>query len=473
MPDGVIQWLDTRAGEARLVSHGRIYPASLSELEVAARTTGVRVHFDIRREAGIETAVHVTARPGDRGSRRHARAGTLAGARRPDTKGTAPFAKAHIDLGLSLASHPVEVARAWASCIQEGRVDDALLLYAPAAVIHHEGGDVYGDSGLHAYLTESLLLGPEHEPRIRSEDGVVVVSWHEEGPDQPGTEVRSRIEHGVIVEQWVQEAPARAEAREVEGAPVAVTAGPGVEEEDVAYALARFGAFLKQVGPPVLFARLRLTLMGDPARVRPAIIQAAVDIDGQPLRAHIAGHDMHEAADLLERRLHDKLRHRADRMEHLRTWSGEVEPGEWRRGDFIATRPAYFDRPVAERALVRHKSFALDELTIDEAAFDMGQLDYEFHLFRDAASGEESVLSRDDDGYVLTRLHSSAAELGPCAVNVRVSDQLPPVLSVAEAVSRLDAGGEPFVFFANRTTGRANVAYRRYDGHYGLITGAA
>ena len=29
--------------------------------------------------------------------------------------------------------------------------------------------------------------------------------------------------------------------------------------------------------------------------------------------------------------------------------------------------------------------------------------------------------------------------------------------------------GERFVFFANSTTGRANVLYRRYDGHYGLI----
>ena len=38
-----------------------------------------------------------------------------------------------------------------------------------------------------------------------------------------------------------------------------------------------------------------------------------------------------------------------------------------------------------------------------------------------------------------------------------------------EALERLDAGGEPFVFFCDTDTGRGAVAYLRYDGHYGLI----
>jgi hypothetical protein len=46
------------------------------------------------------------------------------------------------------------------------------------------------------------------------------------------------------------------------------------------------------------------------------------------------------------------------------------------------------------------------------------------------------------------------------------------VLTVQEATERLDAGGEPFVFFANAVSGRGNVVYRRYDGHDGLITAA-
>ncbi|MET0883622.1 MAG: sigma 54 modulation/S30EA ribosomal C-terminal domain-containing protein, partial [Acidimicrobiales bacterium] len=45
----------------------------------------------------------------------------------------------------------------------------------------------------------------------------------------------------------------------------------------------------------------------------------------------------------------------------------------------------------------------------------------------------------------------------------------PPTETVEEALERLDAGGEPFVFFCDADTGRGAVAYLRYDGHYGLI----
>ena len=43
-------------------------------------------------------------------------------------------------------------------------------------------------------------------------------------------------------------------------------------------------------------------------------------------------------------------------------------------------------------------------------------------------------------------------------------------MRVAEALERLDTGRERVVFFRNSDTSRGNVAYRRYDGHYGLIT---
>jgi len=46
-------------------------------------------------------------------------------------------------------------------------------------------------------------------------------------------------------------------------------------------------------------------------------------------------------------------------------------------GDLPTARPEYFDRPAEDRQLVRHKTYAIDELTPDEAAFDMDQLDYD------------------------------------------------------------------------------------------------
>ena len=58
------------------------------------------------------------------------------------------------------------------------------------------------------------------------------------------------------------------------------------------------------------------------------------------------------------------------------------------------------------------------------------------------------------------------------AVEVTVLNQDPPELTLSEAEERLDNRHERFVFFLNPETGRGNVIYRRYDGHYGLITPA-
>ncbi len=43
-------------------------------------------------------------------------------------------------------------------------------------------------------------------------------------------------------------------------------------------------------------------------------------------------------------------------------------------------------------------------------------------------------------------------------------------LTVQEAREQLDVSPDPFIFFTNDEDGRGQVLYRRYDGHYGLIT---
>ena len=42
-----------------------------------------------------------------------------------------------------------------------------------------------------------------------------------------------------------------------------------------------------------------------------------------------------------------------------------------------------------------------------------------------------------------------------------------------EAIARLEALGQPFLFFVNSQTNRGNLIYHRCNGHYGLITPAA
>lgn len=463
MPEGVVQWFDSTTGQAAIVRGGRVFSATVADVESVARHPGARVHFDIRRDQGADRAVQVTLRRG-----------THVGARRSDTKGPAPLAYSRPEFGRSLASHPFELVRAWVDCLQRRDLDGALSLYASNAVLHADGEDTVGRSHLGAYLEASPLFGIERDPDIRGEDGTVLVRWAAARPGD-ATEVRCRVEHRLLAEQWFGHAAPPERTVEVEGGAsrltIAVDRRGLVDVDDVDYAVERISTVLRKIEDPVLFARLKLTRAGDPARGKPAIAQVALDVDGELVRAHVAAHGMREAADLLQRRLRDKLEQRAQHREALRTRSGIPQPGEWRHGDLPTARPEYFDRPPEERQLVRHKTFAIDELTPDEAAFDMDQLDYEFHLFRDLASGEDSVLERLAYGtYRLTRLHPTTVEPGPTSIAFTVTEDSPPVLTVDEAIQRLDAGGEPFVFFASSATRRGNIMYRRYDGHYGLIT---
>ncbi len=472
MPDGVVQWFDPSTGDAAIVRAGRVYAATAGDMESAARHPGARVHFDISHETHAERATNVTLRSGTRVSHRQRRFGDLSGAHRPDTKGTAPFAHAHPELGRALASHPLQVAEAWATSVQGGDLDTALALYAPDAVVHTTDRVVSGRAQVRALLETSGLVGTQDLPDVRGSDGTVTVSWAQLAGGGPGRVVRCRVEHGLIAEQWTE--PGAPVAAPTAGAvAIEVSVNGDVDPGSVDYARDRVEAVIDHIGEPVLFTRLKLTLEADPARKRPALAQAALDIGGELVRAHVAAHELREAADLLQRRLLDQLEQRASHRRALRRRSGVPEPGEWRHGDLTDQRPDHYDRPIEERQLVRHKTFALEELTPDEAAFDMDQLDYDFHLFRDLASGEDAVLERADaNSHRLTRLHPVEADPRHTAIALTVAEHPPAPATVSDALARLDAGGEPFVFFENSDTGRGNVVYRRYDGHYGLITPA-
>ncbi len=146
-------------------------------------------------------------------------------------------------------------------------------------------------------------------------------------------------------------------------------------------------------------------------------------------------------------------------------------PGTWRHSNRARPEQPYFDRPPAEREIVRHKSFAADEQTIDEAAWDMAMLDYDFFLFVELESGQDCLIERDDDGQLLLhRLDPQAADVTVAATEYELVTSTPPALAVSAAIDLLNGGGAPMLFFRNAISGRGNVIYRRYDGHYGLIT---
>lgn len=471
MPDGQLQWYDASRGEGRIVRGGREYPVHVDEMEPRARVPGARVHFDVTRREGVDVAANVTLRPGTRVSRRQRRFGDMVGARRPDTRGTAPFAAPHPEMGHELATHPAEVARAWAGSVSGNDVDAAALLYAPDAVVHAGDEDLRGRQ-VHGWLSGSGLMGHVHTIEVTGAGGTLAVRWT--GPDGRAATTWMRVDHGEIVEQWLAGArPPREETR-----PPAAPPEPGVEvvargaaaealQDEAEEKLRRV---MGLVDDPILYARVKLAVAPDPAVSRPASAKATLDVNGQIVRAHVTASTMPEAVELLEARLRDRLQHRSERERALRRLE-RVEPGQWRHGQLPTERPDWYDRPSEEREVVRRKTFTLHEATVDEAAFDMDMLDHDFHLFRDLATGDDALLRRSPDGgYGLQRLHPSPTAAGSAVVDVAVDTTPPPTMSLDEALDWLGATGERYVFFRDRGTGRGHVAYQRYDGHYGLIT---
>jgi ribosome-associated translation inhibitor RaiA len=245
-----------------------------------------------------------------------------------------------------------------------------------------------------------------------------------------------------------------------------------VTAADCAYARDKV-ARLRGLAPgPVLFARVDLTFHADPARERPAFAKAELDVDGTLVRAHVAAATMHEAIDLLEHRLRGRIERYAHHAEarHLRLRGDE--PHEWRHGDEPAARPPYFPRPVDDREVVRHKTFAVDTMTPDEAVLDLELLDHDFYLFVNRLTGEDNVVARADTvGYELLE-PSAQSTFDDTAAPIRHSATRPAPMSVEDAEELLDLGNMAFVFFLDPERGRGRVLYRRYDGHYGLIVPA-
>lgn len=468
MPDGVVQWFDLDSGEGRVLHAGKRYVVKAADADPAARVAGARVHFDVEREF---YAVDVQPRAGRRTTRRQRRFGDLTGSPVSDAKGDAPFASPQPELGRDLQRHPVQVVEQWARSLGDGDLEQAMQLYAPNAALHAGGRVLIGTRAIRGYWEISPLLGRASDPEITGTDGEFEV-WWTSGADTATPVIRLRVAHGEIAEQHV------ADVRSVEAAPEPApaslevsTSGP-VPDRDVAHAVDKVGKVVDTFGDTVLHTDLRLALAADPARERPAMVRAIVDVDGEPIRAQVSAALMSEAIDLLEDRLRRRFEQLSAYRQTLRRRGTESGEGQWRHGDLPSHRPDHHPRPTDEREIVRHKSFEPDETTLDEAVFDLEAMDFDFCLFHDLASGQDAVVHRAEGGtYVVRYVHGpdpSATEV-PSAATVHVDTRRAAVLTVDEARERLEAGQERWVFFEDAITRRGHVLYLRYDGHYGLI----
>ncbi|NUK00486.1 HPF/RaiA family ribosome-associated protein [Streptomyces lunaelactis] len=247
--------------------------------------------------------------------------------------------------------------------------------------------------------------------------------------------------------------------------------GP-VPEGASEYAQEKVLAAIAHVSSPVLAVRAQLTQAANPSASRPATAQAVVDVNGHPVRAHVAADTMFEAVDLLQDRLTARLARTRRHIgpEHRGGPAAEETSRESRRHGHYPDRQ---QPPTEERRIVRHKSFSLGCQTPEDAAIDLESMSYDFWLFTDMTSGRDSVVYRDGrtgrHRVASVGAGSPAHEAGPL---LSVSSAPVPECSVDEAVQRMRLTGLPFVFFADLATGRGGVLYHRYDGHYGLITPA-
>jgi len=246
---------------------------------------------------------------------------------------------------------------------------------------------------------------------------------------------------------------------------------PGADD----YARAKIGELGRFTHEPVLHAHVKLSEHGDPAVARRVVAQANLDVNGRLVRAQVEGVTAREAIDRLEGRLRHRLERAAEHWEAKRGRTPAAAPHEWRHQSEPTHRPNYFPRPESERRIMRHKSYSLPACTVEEAAYEMEMLDYDFHLFTEESTGQDSVLYRRGPAeYRLAQVDPEAeAKLAPSGIPLTVSPQPAPRLTVEQVIQRIGLLGLPFLFFVDTARGRGCVLYHRYDGHYGLITPAS
>ncbi|MGO9080984.1 MAG: HPF/RaiA family ribosome-associated protein [Streptosporangiaceae bacterium] len=242
-------------------------------------------------------------------------------------------------------------------------------------------------------------------------------------------------------------------------------------------AATRIGKLLGHAPEPVLSARVTLIMAADPAVARPAIAKATVDINGRVLRAVAAGATMREAIGHLADRLRIQLDRAARNWAALRGTIAVPQEGEWRHGTPAAAVLRQQPEPDPDQPAIRRHSYASAPMTAADAAAELDLLDYDFHLFTEARTGQDAVIYRAAGGCRLAladpgRGGPGHGGPGPLPDGITLTPHPAPPLTTAEAMIRLESLGQPFTFFVDAASGRGNLAYHRYDGSVGLIVPA-
>lgn len=224
------------------------------------------------------------------------------------------------------------------------------------------------------------------------------------------------------------------------------------------YVQGQVAAFARRLPESFAQARLKLTAFTRPSASVPALVQANLTVAGTPVRAQVSAPFFPEAAKLLRQRLREQVA-RLGGANPAQSWRGPT--ARW-----------WSAQPSGPR-IVRHKDYPLARCHPGEAALTMDVMDYDFHLFVDDETGEDSIVFRvGPTGYRLARPRSLAPPSAPVDVPLTINVYPVPSETVESASNWLTTCTDlPFRFFTDTETGRGTVLYRRYDGDYGLLRG--
>lgn len=230
---------------------------------------------------------------------------------------------------------------------------------------------------------------------------------------------------------------------------VSVKGGVNGDERDCARAM--ISAVLRKTATD--HARIRISA---PDRANgPGLVQVNLRVHGAPARIQVAGPTVVLAISAAATRLRRQIK-------RLTTaWEPWPWPDPERR--VLAVPDA--------GAIARLKSFRLHAATPCQAAAFLNAMDYDVFLYIDAETGEDAIVYRaGPTGLRLARQRTMRPPAMPSLLPLTIHPRKIPILTPAQAATRLAEHRLPFVFYSDHTTHRGNLLYRRYDGDLGLIT---
>ena len=158
---------------------------------------------------------------------------------------------------------------------------------------------------------------------------------------------------------------------------------------------------------------------------------------------------MDDMAERLQRQL---LRY-VDRLVTFEHEPASPPPGEWSHHAWSPPRPPVFVRPVEERQLIRHKSFAFDPMSVEQAVDALKDLDHDFFLFHDAGTDADAVVYWRDDR-ALGLIERPSAKPADCTGATHEKSRFSEPIELATAIAEMDALEHRFLFFECRKRSR-------------------